>query len=81
MKLSLHPARAFSKDALVGRPGSVTSLFGYQGQMLAGRMAPEVSRLSVVATPSKVSAIFRLVRIGVGVDLDVSLYDQVSEAD
>lgn len=80
MKVSLHPAQAFSKDAPVGRPGSVTSLFGYQGQMLAGAVAQEVSRLFVVSALCKVSALFRQIRVGVGLDLDVSLDAKVLEA-
>ena len=73
MKVSLHPARAFSKDALIGRPGSVTPVYCGQGQMLAGRMALEISRLFIASAPCIVPAMFGPIRIGVGLDLDVSL--------
>ena len=48
--------------------------------MLAGRMAQKVSRLSIVSATRKVSALFRQVGIGVGLDLDVSLDAQKLEA-
>ena len=49
--------------------------------MLSGRMAQKVSRLFIVSALCKVSALFRQVRIGVGLDLDVSLDAKVLEAD
>ena len=39
-------------------------------------MAQEVSRLFIVSAPCKVSPLFRKVRVGVGLDLDVSSYTQ-----
>lgn len=49
--------------------------------MFAGRMAHQISRLFIVSTTHKVVALFRQVRIGVGLDLDVSLDAQKLEAD
>jgi len=44
-------------------------------------MAQEVSRLFIVSTTRKVSALFRQVGVCVGLDLDVSLDAQELEAD
>ena len=48
--------------------------------MLAGRMAQEILRLFLVSATRKVSALLRQVRIGVGLDLDVSFDAKVFEA-
>lgn len=44
-------------------------------------MAQEISRLFVSSALCKVSALFRQVRVGVGLDLDMSFDAQVLEAD
>ena len=49
--------------------------------MLSGRVAQEILRLFLVSAPRKVSALLRQVRVGVGLDLDVSFDAEVLEAD
>ena len=49
--------------------------------MFSGTVAQKVSRLFVMSALCKVSALFRQVRIGVGLDLDVSFDAKVLEAD
>ena len=48
--------------------------------MLSGTVAQEVSRLFIMSALCKVSALFRQVRVGVGLDLDVSFDAKKLEA-
>lgn len=48
--------------------------------MFSGTVAQEVSRLFISSALCKVSALFRQVRVGVGLDLDVSFNAKKLEA-